>query len=115
VSLPATTFNGLQTIALLFLLSQALSFPLFCSVSDAVAFRVSFCDIDSRKEIERERKEGEGEKQEKREEKILLLVSERVRGSRAVMRREAPVSWSSQYSEERGVYLSLVSLLIVVW
>ncbi len=49
MSLPATTFNGLQTIALLFLLSQALSFPLFCAVRDAVAFRVSFCDIDSRK------------------------------------------------------------------
>lgn len=81
---------------------------------DAAAFRVLFCDIDSRKEIERERKESEREKQEKGEENKLLLVSERVRGSRAVMRREAPVSWSSQYSEERGVYLCLVSLLIVV-
>lgn len=111
MSIPATTFNGFQTFTLLFLLSQALSLPLFCAVCDAAAFRVSFCDIDSRKEIERERKEGEGEKQEKR----LLLVSGRVRGSRAVMRREAPVSWSSQYSEERGVYLCLVSLLIVVW
>jgi len=68
-------------------------------VFNAAAFEVLFCDTDSSKEIERERKESESE------EKKLLLGSERVRGSRAVMRREAPVSWSSQYSEERGVYL----------